>query len=320
MVIPWERIIIMKLEETKYNTSGIYKITFDNNKIYIGRTNSLRRRMIEHVGKDVREHPELPISKAIKKHKIIDISILEEIPAENIEKQKEREQYWIAKYNSFLDKTVGYNSSIGGDGADFGIYNQSASIKSQNTLDKIIDLLLNTNLTYDEICEKIGISNRNIIRGINSGTHYYNDQLDYPLRKKDIKRTELENKQSKFYNNQQLLLDIIEALKNPMLSLEEISQIYGTSISIISLINTGKKYKLDGITYPIRYKNQSRLKLFSNEELIEIKEMLLNRKYTMTNIGQKFNVDRKVISDINIGKRQKQTDWSYPIRDTTKRK
>ena len=310
----------MKLEETKYNTSGIYKITFDNNKIYIGRTNSLRRRMIEHVGKDVREHPELPISKAIKKHKIIDISILEEIPAEDIEKQKEREQYWIAKYNSFLDKTVGYNSSMGGDGADFGIYNQSASIKSQNTLDKIIDLLLNTNLTYDEICEKIGISNRNIIRGINSGTHYYNDQLDYPLRKKDIKRTELENKQSKFYNNQQLLLDIIEALKNPMLSLEEISQIYDTSISIISLINTGKKYKLDGITYPIRYKNQSRLKLFSNEELIEIKEMLLNRKYTMTNIGQKFNVDRKVISDINIGKRQKQTDWSYPIRDTTKRK
>lgn len=310
----------MKLEETKYNTSGIYKITFDNNKIYIGRTNSLRRRMIEHVGKDVREHPELPISKAIKKHKIIDISMLEEIPAEDVEKQKEREQYWIARYNSFLDKTVGYNSSIGGDGADFGIYNQSASIKSQDALDTIIDLLLNTNLTYEEICEKIGISNRNIIRGINSGTHYYNNQLDYPLRKKDIKRTELENKQSKFYNNQQLLLDIIKALKNPMLSLEEISQIYDTSISTISLINTGKKYKLDGITYPIRYKNQSRLKLFSNEELIKIKEMLLNRKYTMADIGQTFNVDRKVISDINIGKRQKQSNWNYPIRDTTKRK
>lgn len=202
MVIPWERIVIMKLEETKYNISGIYKITFDNNKIYIGRTNSLRRRMIEHVGKDVREHPELPISKAIKKHKIIDISMLEEIPAEDVEKQKEREQYWIARYNSFLDKTVGYNSSIGGDGADFGIYNQSVSIKSQDALDTVIDLLLNTNLTYEEICEKIGISNRNIIRGINSGTHYYNNQLDYPLRKKDIKRTELENKQSKFYNNQ----------------------------------------------------------------------------------------------------------------------
>lgn len=320
MVIPWERIVIMKLEETKYNISGIYKITFDNNKIYIGRTNSLRRRMIEHIGKDVREYPELPISKAIKKHKIIDISMLEEIPAEDFEKQKEREQYWIAKYNSFLDKTIGYNNSIGGEGAGFGIYNQSASIKSQEILNKIIDLLLNTNLTYEEICEKTGVANRSIIRGINSGTHYYNNQLDYPLRKKDIKRTELENKQSKFYNNQQLLLDIIEALKNPMLSLEEISQIYDTSISIISLINTGKKYRLDGITYPIRYKNQSRLKLFSNEQLIEIKEMLLNRKYTMTDIGQKFNIDRKAISDINIGKRQRQNDWNYPIRDTTERK
>ena len=310
----------MKLDETKYNISGIYKITFDNNKIYIGRTNSLRRRMIEHIGKDIREHPELPISKAIKKHKIIDVSMLEEIPAEDFVKQKEREQYWIAKYNSFLDKAVGYNNSIGGEGADAGIYNRSASVKSQETLDNIIDLLLNTDLTYEEICEKTGIINRNVITGINSGTHYYNNQLDYPLRKKDIKRTELKNKQSKFYNNQQLLLDIIEALKNPMLSLEEISQIYDTSISIISLINTGKKYKIDGITYPIRYKNQSRLKLFSNEQLTEIKEMLLNRKYTMTDIGKEFNVDRKIISDINIGKRQRQDNWTYPIRDTTKRK
>ena len=44
----------MKLEETTYDISGIYKIIFDNDKIYIGRTNSLRRRMIEHIGKELR--------------------------------------------------------------------------------------------------------------------------------------------------------------------------------------------------------------------------------------------------------------------------
>lgn len=310
----------MKLEETKYNISGIYKIIFDNNKIYIGRTNSLRRRMIEHIGKDVREHPELPISKAIQKHKIVDIVMLETIPPNEIDKQKQQEKYWIKKYNSFYDKSIGYNNSEGGEGADYGIYNHSASITSQEQLNQIVDLLLNSSLTYEEICEKTKTPNRAVIRGINSGEHYYNNELDYPLRKKDIKRSEFNNKQSKFYNNQQLLLDIIEALKNPMLSLEEISQIYDISISTLSLVNTGKKYKIDNLTYPIRYKNQSRLKLFSYEELLEIKEMLLNRKYTMADIGQKFNIDRKAISDINIGKRQRQIDWNYPIRDTTKRK
>ena len=310
----------MKLEETTYDISGIYKIIFDDDKIYIGRTNSLRRRMIEHIGKDVREHPELPISRAIQKHKIVDIEILENIPPNEIEKHKQQEKYWIAKYDSFHNKNIGYNNSEGGDGADYGIYNQSASITSQEQLNKIIDLLLNSSLTYEEICDQTGAPNRAVIRGINSGTHYYNDKLNYPLRKKDIKRVEFNNKQSKFYNNQQLLLDIIEALKNPMLSIEEISKIYDTSISIISLINTGKKYQLEGISYPIRYRNQSRLNLFSYEELLEIKEMLLNRKYTMTDIGQKFNIDRKAISDINMGKRQKQEDWCYPIRDTTKRK
>lgn len=34
----------------------------------------------------------------------------------------------------------------------------------------------------------------------------------------------------------------------------------------------------------------------------------------MTNIGNAFNCDRKVIADINNGKRQFQEDWTYPIR------
>jgi hypothetical protein len=195
MVIPWERIIIiMQLNEITYDMSGIYKITFDNNKIYIGRTNSLKRRMNEHLGKDIREHPELTISKAILAHKIIDVSLIEELDPFDFQKHKEREIYWINKYNSFLDKTIGYNENEGGEGADYGIHNVSASITSQEQLDRIIDMLLNSNLTYQEICKKENLSGRSIIASINSGKHYFNPNLKYPLREERINRYEFENK------------------------------------------------------------------------------------------------------------------------------
>lgn len=315
MVIPWERKIIMQLNEITYAMSGIYKITFDNKKIYIGRTNSLKRRMNEHCGKDIKEHSDLPISKAILKHKIIDVSIIEEIEPENFSKMKSQEKYWIKEYNSFLDKTVGYNISEGGEGADYGIYNVSALIKSEELLNKIVDLLLNSTLTYQEICEEVGLpNNRYIITHINSGKHYHNPSLSYPLRKVDIKRSEFENKQSLFYNNKDLLLQLIELLKDPSIPFAEIEKRLGISCSIICLVNTGKKYALEEYKYPIRKKNSSRRKVLSNNELNQIKDLLSLTKLNMSDIGKRFQISRDIVSQINKGERQKQNDWQYPLR------
>ena len=83
----------MKLEEIKHGISGIYQIIFDNDKSYIGLSNDIRRRMIEHYGRDLKQSPELLISKAIKKHKTKDIIILEEIDSNNRSLMKEREKY-----------------------------------------------------------------------------------------------------------------------------------------------------------------------------------------------------------------------------------
>lgn len=58
----------MKIKEIEYGLSGIYKIIFDNEKVYIGLSNDIRRRMIEHYGRDLKDHPDLLISKAIIKH------------------------------------------------------------------------------------------------------------------------------------------------------------------------------------------------------------------------------------------------------------
>ena len=103
--------------------SGIYKITFPNNKIYIGLSNNIYRRMLEH-NTDFRNN--LPIEKAIQKYgKITEFEILELIPSENRKLMIERKKYWINFYNS-TNKDVGYNISNGGDGANLGSLNHEA--------------------------------------------------------------------------------------------------------------------------------------------------------------------------------------------------
>ena len=195
-----------------------------------------------------------------------------------------------------------------------GIYNPSASI-NQEQLDKIIDLLLHSTLTYEEIKDIVKCNNRTIITHINTGERYRNDKYTYPLRKKDIKRFGLDNKQSKFYNNEDLLYKIIADLKNPQLSFKEISSLYDISESTLTLINNGKKYKIESEKYPLRAKNANQKRIFTIDEMNLIKDLLQNSKKSMSDIASAVNCgDRKTISAINRGIRQRQDDWKYPLR------
>lgn len=64
----------------------------------------------------------------------------------------------------------------------------------------VINLLINSELTYEEIIDKLGITiTRDVIRGINSGLHYKQSSLNYPLRKERVKKFGVNNKTSKFY-------------------------------------------------------------------------------------------------------------------------
>lgn len=83
----------MKIKEIDYGISGIYKIIFNNDKLYIGLSSDIRRRMIEHVGRDLKEHPDLLISKVIMKYGIKDIEIIEYVDSSNQELLKQREIY-----------------------------------------------------------------------------------------------------------------------------------------------------------------------------------------------------------------------------------
>ena len=121
--------------------SKIYKITNDiNNKVYVGKTtNTLEQRFKEHCSDSQKRGEEKrPLYSAMKKYgaEHFKISLIEECP---IEKENEREIFWIAYYKGYED---GYNATLGGEGAC--IYSREE-----------IFSLLNQGKTTKEICDKL---------------------------------------------------------------------------------------------------------------------------------------------------------------------
>lgn len=304
----------MKLQEIEYGLSGIYKIIFDNDKVYIGLSNDVRRRMIEHYGRDLKDYPDLLISKAIIKHQTKDIEIIEYIDGNDRKKLQEREIYWIAYYNSYLDRSKGYNMTPGGDGGSWGFYN-NASYISEEDLNKIINLLQNSILTYDEIAD-LTYSSKSIVQHINLGIHYRMDNIDYPIRKVRTERYDLDNKHSAFYGREDELLLLIQDLKDDILSYLELEEKYNIKTTTLSMINQGKKCRIDGEVYPIRKTDKGRAarRIFTQEELNLIKDLLTSSQKSMVEISKILACDSKVISNINSGARQPQEGWDYPLR------
>lgn len=104
----------------------IYKYTNKiNNKIYIGKTNNVKRRQTEHLSRSgTMENNHF--YNAIKKYGFENFTfeIIDECDDEN--KSFELEIYYIAILNS-NDKTIGYNSTEGGE----GVRNVSEALRKQ---------------------------------------------------------------------------------------------------------------------------------------------------------------------------------------------
>lgn len=164
--------------------TGIYKFeNLINGNIYIGQAKDIARRYKDHITRannDFQSNSEYntPIHKAIRKYGIenFSFSIIEECEYSEL---NDKEIYWINYYNSYKN---GYNQTSGG--------NQSEpSIKFDKEFVKIIqNLLINTELTYDEIHKQYNISTGRISE-INTGKIWNDSSLIYPLRdrKKEAK-------------------------------------------------------------------------------------------------------------------------------------
>ena len=155
---------------------GIYKFTnLINGNAYIGQASNIDRRYREHISRannsNNKEYNSV-FHKALRKYGLENFSfeILEEC---SIEILNEREQYWINYFNTYQK---GYNCTSGGD-------TMEATKKYDIELIKVIkEILLKTNLTYQEIHERYGVST-GYISEINSGKIWHDKDIEYPLRK-----------------------------------------------------------------------------------------------------------------------------------------
>ena len=100
----------------------IYKITnIQNNKIYIGKTKySIYNRFESHIRAAFKSNRKYYFYNAIRKYgkDNFKIDLIEECDNSIL---SEREKYWISFYNS-IDKSIGYNSTLGGEGGDTFTY------------------------------------------------------------------------------------------------------------------------------------------------------------------------------------------------------
>lgn len=286
MVISWERKIKMKKD--------IYIIKNDiNNKVYIGQAVNTQNRWWHH----------LSDAKKNKKYSIIDRAINKygkehfyyEIIESQIEDYNVREQYWIKKYNSRVPN--GYNIAIGGQGVGSGVESVTASIKDEDVLDTLIDMILYTDLNLTKIAQIYNIS-PSTVQDINNGKAYYNKNLSYPL-----KECRLSDEKFK-----QLVYSLkYEHDKN----FTDLSKEYCLDKSCISEINQGIAYYKEWLIYPLR-EGKTKNPLYNCWE--EIIDLLKNTNIQQKDIAKRYNVGCAAVSDINLGRSYRQDNIDYPIR------
>ena len=108
------------------------------------------------------------------------------------------------------------------------------------------------------------------------------------------------------------VLSIIQELKRNKLSDKQIAIKYHTTDKIIADINHGYSHKQENETYPIRIK-KGRQQL-SEQQILAIKELLINSQYSFTEIADMYNTTKNNISQINNGRSFNRFNWSYPLR------
>lgn len=213
---------------------AIYKIENKiNHKIYIGQSNDPKRRFDEHC-------------ERIPKYRSLIHDAILKYGKENFsfeilgwyEDYDEKEIEFIQHYDSLAPN--GYNICKGGQSPPcfHGENNNFAKI-SNETAELIKKDLKNWEIPRRQIVKKYHIT-QNIIRHINDGSSWFDENEEYPLRPKE---SELNNIRAKKVIEMLILTDIPQA---------KISVEVGWSKSAVTEINAGRNHHDDRLIYPIR--------------------------------------------------------------------
>lgn len=308
--------MIYNLSDIDRQISGIYKIDFPNGKVYIGQSQNIYKRVLEHNQRAKKgSHGDRKIQlceQAIQKYGEINwIDILEECP---LEKLDEREKYWIEYYNS-TDKLKGYNLLDKGNVAGRRGANHVNASLTQSQVDEIIDLLKNhRELSYLDIAKRFNVYDDLIYR-ISAGKSYVQEGISYPIRQHDH-TSQRKEEVLDYFESEQELLNLKEDLKYSwwlQMDNGDLYQKYGISRKLLYHINQGRMFaEVGDYTYPIR--TQRNTQLFTKEQVLEILKELKESHLSMEKIGNKYNVTRGTISKVNHGLIYPIKDYKYPAR------
>jgi len=233
--------------------TGIYILkNILNNKVYIGQSVNIKRRLIAH--KNGPFNPKnnsynLPIYKAIRYYglKNFEFKILELCKKEEL---NNKEKFWINFYKSnYYD--YGYNLTDGGFDPSENMFKIS-----QEDLDNIIKLLFE-NKSNIEISKIYNVSDQ-LISDINNGKARVKDNIQYPIRKRRVKM-----------KKENIILDR-KIFKRPdkmeLAKLIKEKGFKGVAKTIGCADNTIKKWCVD---YNIPHKKQELISWYNKENKIE---------------------------------------------------
>lgn len=293
--------------DNKLKVCGIYKINYDNGKIYIGQALSIWSRANEHNSKNIQI-----CDKALKSHSAT-IEILEIVS--DILQLDEIENKWIDYYNA-TDRNVGYNILKNGNASGKrGVDNCNAAF-NQSQINNIVDLLINnTKLSYKDIANLYSVSQDTILN-ISQGYTYFNPNLSYPLRKNNHdsnKKDEILD----YFDSEKDLLDLKDDLYYRWdLEIEnDLTSKYNIPLRILRKINQGEIFQNIGdYKYPIRNKNIRNNHNFTINDVINILTDLRNTSQSMSDIGIKYKIHRTTVSKINKGESYIIKNYDYPAR------
>lgn len=286
---------------------GIYKINYDNGKIYIGQALSIWSRANEHNSKNTQI-----CDKALKIHSAT-IEILEIVS--DILQLDEIENKWINYYNA-TDRNIGYNILKNGNASGKKGIDNCNAIFNQSQIDEIVDLLINnTKLSYKDIANKYMVSQDTILN-ISQGYTYFNPNLSYPLRRNNHDSNK-KDKVLDYFSSEKDLLNLKDDLYYRWdLEIEkDLTKKYNIPLKILRAINCGNIFNdVGNYNYPIRNKNIRNNQNFTIEDVLNILSDLRNSKESMTNIGLKYKINRNTVSKINKGEAYIIKGYDYPAR------
>lgn len=116
-----------------------------------------------------------------------------------------------------------------------------------------------------------------------------------------------------------MIQKIIHLLKDTEMSMTDIKELTGVSLTHIWNINTGNRRKQDDLCYPLRNSSFKGTKglLLSPEEVEEIIDVIQNTNLNITEISNMFNVSSYIVKGINNGTTEayRKPGYTYPIRN-----